>query len=168
MVIIGFDPYLVGEVFFMSYPDFSHLTPEATLDVLPSYDYKVPATTLTRDVMEYMKNNADVPGMMIMDGDEAIGSIGRQRFESHMQQVYSSEIYPKRPIQILVEVLKAEKLQLPASTRIVDAALAALQRPRSLVFEPVVVEFPDGQLRLVDCLIVLLAQVTILKKFLAV
>lgn len=152
----------------MSYPDFSHLTPEATLDVLPSYDYKVPATTLTRDVMEYMKNNADVPGMMIMDGDEAIGSIGRQRFESHMQQVYSSEIYPKRPIQILVEVLKAEKLQLPASTRIVDAALAALQRPRSLVFEPVVVEFPDGQLRLVDCLIILLAQVTILKKFLAV
>lgn len=150
----------------MSYPDFSDLTPAATLDVLPSHDYKVPAATLTREVMEYMKNHPDVPGMMIVDGDTVIGAIGRQRFESHMQQVYSSEIYPKRPIQILVEVLKAEKLQLPSSTRIVDAALAALQRPRALVFEPLVLEFPDGQLRLVDCLIVLLAQVTILAKFL--
>jgi rhamnose utilization protein RhaD (predicted bifunctional aldolase and dehydrogenase) len=150
----------------MSYPDFSHLTPVATLDVLPSHDYKVPATTLTREVMEYMKNHPDVPGMMIMDGEAVIGAIGRQRFESHMQQVYSSEIYPKRPIQILVEVLKAEKLQLPATTRIMDAALAALQRPRALVFEPLVIEFPDGQLRLVDCLIVLLAQVTIAAKFL--
>ncbi|APB34607.1 methyl-accepting chemotaxis sensory transducer [Gloeomargarita lithophora Alchichica-D10] len=150
----------------MSYPDFSHLTPAASLDVLPAYDYKVPAATLTRDVMEHIKNEPDLPGMIIVDGEVAIGTLGRQRFESHMQQVYSSEIYPKRPIQILVEVMKAEKLQLTSSTRIVDAALAALQRPRSLVFEPVVVEFPDGQLRLVDCLIVLLAQVTILEKFL--
>ncbi len=150
----------------MSTPDFSHLTPVATLDVLPSHDYKVPAATLTRTVMEHIKNNPDLPGMMIVDGDVIIGTIGRERFESHMQQVYSSEIYPKRPIQILVEVMKAEKLQLPSSTRIVDAALAALQRPRTLVFEPVVVEFPDGQLRLVDCLVLLLAQVTILEKFL--
>ncbi len=150
----------------MSTPDFSHLTPAATLEVLPSHDYKVAADTLTRDVMEHMKNHPDLPGMMIVDGDVIIGTIGRQRFESHMQQVYSSEIYPKRPIQILVEVMKAEKLQLPSSTRIVDGALAALQRPRTLVFEPVVVEFPDGQLRLVDCLVLLLAQVTILEKFL--
>jgi hypothetical protein len=150
----------------MSTPDFSHLTPAATLDALPSHDYKVPAATLTQTVIEHMKNNPDLPGMMIVDGDVIIGTIGRERFESRMQQVYSSEIYPKRPIEILVEVMKAEKLQLPSSTRIVDAALAALQRPRTLVFEPVVVEFPDGQLRLVDCLVLLLAQVTILEKFL--
>ena len=61
----------------MSYPDFSHLTPVATLDVLPSHDYKVPATTLTREVMEYMKNHPDGPGMMIMDGEAVIGAIGR-------------------------------------------------------------------------------------------
>ncbi|MCS7225696.1 MAG: hypothetical protein NZ821_01730 [Gloeomargarita sp. SKYB31] len=150
----------------MSYPDFSHLQPDATLEVLPSYDYQVPASTLTRDVMAYMKDHPDIPGIMIVDNGQVIGAIGRQRFESHMQQVYSSEIYPKRPIQLLVEVLKAEKLQLPSSTRIVDAALQALQRPRSLVFEPVVMELPDGQLRLIDFLLVLLAEASILKKLL--
>lgn len=151
----------------MSYPDFSQLNPDAPLEVLPSYDYQVPTTTLTRDVMAYMKQHPDLPGVMIVDDGQVIGAISRQRFESHMQQVYSSEIYPKRPIQLLVEVLKAEKLQLPSSTRIVDAAFTALQRPRSLVFEPVVMECPDGQLRLIDCLMVLLAQVSILKRLLS-
>ncbi|MEN9246764.1 MAG: hypothetical protein Q6L19_01250 [Gloeomargarita sp. GMQP_bins_69] len=150
----------------MAYPDFSYLHPDAPLEVLPSYDYQVPTTALTREVMAYLKDHPDIPGMMIVEDGQVIGTIGRQRFESHMQQVYSSEIYPKRPIQLLVEVLKAETLQFPSSTRIVDATLVALQRARSLVFEPIVIEFPDGQLRLIDFLVVLLAQASILKKLL--
>src|SRR5262249_43918203 len=71
----------------------------------------------------------------------------------------------RRPLSVLVRLLRDEPLRLPGTCRINDAARAALTRSPEQAYEPIVVSLvPDAvhDVRLVDAHVLLLAQAELL------
>ncbi len=91
-----------------------------------------------------------------------VGLISRRKFLERMSQPYSLELFLKRPVKALLNVVKPEFLQLFSTCKIEHAAIIALSRPADLVYEPIVVEQEDGQLRILNIHVLLLAESQVL------
>src|SRR5262245_2768664 len=146
----------------------SDLGADSTLADLPSHDFQVAPTTLGREVEAEFETRPDLPGVIVRDalpnpnGPPAAGMISRQAFFQHLSRLFSREIYLKRPIQVFAQALALKPLRLPAATTVSEAARQALARPPALVYEPVLIEFGDGRLSLLDMHVLLLAQAELL------
>jgi hypothetical protein len=146
----------------MYYTERLRLTPDSTLADLPFHDFRVSPDTLGHAVAAELERCGDLPGVIVDLGETAATVISRRAFFQHMSRGFSREIYLRRPIWVMLEALPQDVLRLPASAPISEAARAALQRPQELVYEPVLVEGPDRQPRLLDAYDVLLAQAELL------
>lgn len=133
-----------------------------TVGDLPSSDYCVSPEVPGKEVWSLIQDQADLPGVIIANGDHLLGMISRRRFLERMSRPYSLEIYLKRPIQALLEIENVPVLEVPSGCSITDAAKAALERPLELVYEPLVVITPGEMPRMVDLHVLLLAQSQIL------
>ncbi len=140
----------------------AQLTPESTLNDIPSHRFQVNATTLGREVAQTFEQQRNLPGVIILDNSQMIGVISRRRFLERMSQPFSLEIYLKRPVHVLLDVIKAQPTQMPNNCKIVQAAQMALSRFESEVYEPIVLLSEEGELRLIDFHELLLAQSHIL------
>ncbi len=126
-------------------------TPTSPLEALPAAAFEVDgATTQGRTVSERFSNEPGLPGVLITLEGTPIAAISRFRFESFMKRAYSTEIYSKRPLTVLLETVKAGVLSFPSTTLIKDAAAEALDREDEFVFDPIVVQFSDGTRKLID------------------
>src|SRR5262245_18431649 len=79
-----------------------------------------------------------------------------------MSRLFSREIYLRRPIRLFFNNDRTPPCCFPASCPINDAARTALSRPREVAYDPFVMLFLDGSLRLIDIHDVLLAQAQLL------
>jgi len=113
--------------------------PNSTLADLPTYQYQVDASTLGEVVSNEFQQDPKLPGVIIKQGEDAIGVISRRKFLEQMSQPYSLELYMRRPIRILLEVMASETLKLSHDCQIDQAVRKALNRSRDLVYEPIVV-----------------------------
>lgn len=141
-----------------SHLDLTHLTLHSTLADLPTYQFQVPARTLGNIIAQEFETHPELPGVIILKGKEVEGAFSRRKFLERVGRPYGVEVYLKRPIQIMLEAIDSELLQLPSHSGIHEAARLALQRPADFVYEPVVVQFPNNDLRLLDIYTLLLAQ----------
>lgn len=142
--------------------DLSQLLPESILGHLPLHDFQVEKTTMGHLVAERFEQEPNLSGVIVMDGATLIGMISRQRFLERMSRPFSREVYLKRPVQVLLSSIAIRPLRLPDTCRIDEAAAHALKRSGEAMYEPIVVAFRDGSLRLVDFRSLLLAQSHIL------
>lgn len=134
------------------------LEPGSTLASLPAHDFQVTPDKSGNVVSSLFEQNPDIPGIIVADGAQLVGLISRRKFLEHITQPFGPEVYLGRPIEILVKALKTDLLQFPSDYKIDEAARIALERPMELVYEPVVVEFPNYDYRLLDIYVLLLAQ----------
>jgi signal transduction histidine kinase len=134
------------------------LTPTSTLADLPSHDFEVGPTTLGQEVVAEFERRSDLPGVIVRTAKTLVGMISRPTFFQEMSRPFSREIYLKRPIQVFFHSVPPEPLCLPAACRISEAARFALDRRPALVYEPIIVEGPEGNLRVLDVYVLLLAQ----------
>jgi signal transduction histidine kinase/DNA-binding response OmpR family regulator/HPt (histidine-containing phosphotransfer) domain-containing protein len=139
-----------------------HLTPDATLAELPSYDFEVDLQTPGRQVAEEFERRPELPGVIIRRGAERVSMISRQTFLRLMSQPFGRELFLNRPVQLLYGAISTQVLLLPAACRISDAVRLALQRPSESIHEPVVFEGPDGRWRVLDMYDLERAQVRLL------
>jgi signal transduction histidine kinase len=146
----------------MDCTDRLQLTHDSTLAHLPFHDFRVHMETPGHEVAAELERRGRLPGVIVRLDDATATVISRRAFFQHMSRGFSREIYLRLPIWVLLEALPQEVLRLPASTRISEAAGAALQRPQELVYEPVLVESADGQPHLLDAYDLLLAQAELL------
>ncbi len=116
---------------------------------LPTHEYRVETTTQCREVLAGLEQNLTTPGVIVYKNDQMYGMLSRAAFLNHMAKGYNTEVYPKRPVQIMIDYLKPEVLVLPASTPIIEAARQAINRLAPHTYDPVVVE-TNGNLSLVD------------------
>jgi signal transduction histidine kinase len=123
---------------------------------------QVESTVLGQDVADAFEQAPDLPGAIVCSGDQIVGVISRAHFFQQMSRIFSREVYLRRSIGLFFKSEPVEYLKLPCRCPIAEAAQRALQRPQALVYEPVVIEFDDGKLRLLDVYILLLAQATLL------
>ena len=142
----------------MLYPALEKLDSESTLADLPMHDFRVSPETCGNRVTAEFDQQPDVPGVLVMRGQELVGLISREKFLEHLSRPFALELYMRRPIEVLLGAVESPLLELEATLGIDEAADIALNRPRQLVFEPIVVRYGDGALRLLSMQVLLLAQ----------
>jgi len=136
----------------------AQISPGATLADLPTYAEQFPEDALGRSVVSALQQNPDLPGVIVRRAGGQFTVVSRQIFFQELSIQYSREVYLGRPIGIFVRSRCPEPMQLPASCPINDAASAALQRPHNAVYEPLLVEWEDGPVALLDMRVLLQAQ----------
>ena len=144
-------------------PLLERLHVNSTLADLPFHDFRVTPDTLGGAVAIEFERRPDLPGVMLGDAAGVFGLIAREGFFKQMSRLFAIEIYTQRPIRKMWEALGPEVLRLPHGCSIPEAALAALGRPPTRVYEPVLVDLPRGDTRLLDIHVLLLAQTHLLK-----
>lgn len=135
---------------------------DSTLADLPSHDFCVTAETPGHVVASRLRAEPDLPGVIIAEGQKRYGMVSRQSFFSELGRRLGVEIYLGRPIETLCRALKVPPLILPGSCRIDEAASILLDRPLEALAEPVLIEFPDAEPRLVGGYVLLRAQTQLL------
>ncbi|GAB4185628.1 MAG: hypothetical protein Fur006_24280 [Coleofasciculaceae cyanobacterium] len=147
-----------------------NLTLDSKLADLPTHDFKVSLTTLGEVVAKEFQKHPERPGVMITDKGQLVGMISRTLFYEWLSRPYGLETFLRRPIKSLwrmiadaekildVETLAEKYLLLNATFSIDKAVELALNRPAPIIYEPIVLEWIDGQHRLLDMQVLLLAQ----------
>lgn len=138
--------------------ELSQLTPDSILRNLPLKDFQIDQNAFGHIIAERFQQEPDLPGVIVKDGLDLVGVISRQRFVERMSRPYGPEIHLKRPIHMLLPFIEVSHLQLPNTCKIDEAVTKALHRQNELAYEPVVVTFKDGSLRILDTRILILAQ----------
>jgi len=146
------------------------LTLDSSLADLPSYEFQVSLTTLGEVVLQEFQRQPELPGVMITSEGQFVGTISKTQFFEWLSRPYGLDIYLRRPIQSLwkmithaekssdAETLLEKYVVLSATCSIANAVEFALNRQASLAYEPIVIKGIDGQWRLLDMRVLLLAQ----------
>ncbi len=142
----------------MLIPSLAKLDSDARLADLPMFDFCVTPDTWGNRVTAEFDRQPELPGVLIMRGDDLVGMISRERLLQHLSRPFALELYMRRPVEVLLTAMQAEPIVLPGSLGIHQAAAIALSRQRDNVYEPIVVRLDDGQVRLLGASVLLLAQ----------
>ncbi|MDR9403590.1 MAG: chemotaxis protein, partial [Halothece sp. Uz-M2-17] len=134
------------------------LNPNTTIADLETHKYQVDADTLGEVVANQFQEHPSLPGVIIKEEDEILGMISRRKFLEQMSQPYSLELYLRRPIRVLLEVMETDTLTLEQDCRIDKAVRQALNRSLDLLYEPILVRKGNGDLELLELHHLLLAQ----------
>ncbi|HBE18655.1 MAG TPA: hypothetical protein DEG17_13200 [Cyanobacteria bacterium UBA11149] len=142
----------------------------STLADLPSCDFKVSLITLGKVVEAEFRQRPELPGVMITTGRKLLGTISRIQFFEWLSRPDGLDTFMGRPIQYmwkmitnldtqgLPERLLEKYLVLSANCSIDKAVEFALNRPAAFAYEPIVTLWEDGEPRLLDVRVLLLAQ----------
>ncbi|KPQ40440.1 MAG: Histidine kinase-, DNA gyrase B-, and HSP90-like ATPase [Phormidium sp. OSCR] len=136
----------------------AHLSLDSTLDELKLHQCNVSISCRGEDVMELFNQNPLLPGVILTQNQEFVGVLSRRRLLEHMSQIYSIELFSRRPIASLYHFAGQEVFCYPSHTLIVMAARRSLQRPPDLLYEPILVEVESGEYHLLDVHQLLVAQ----------
>lgn len=144
--------------------DPTQLTLDSTVGNLPSYDFQVNAATLGQIVAEKFRQQPELPGVIITQNSQMLGMISQVKFLEHLRLPEKKEFYCRYPIRELLDFLRTPPLVLSENFRINAATITALNRPKEYIYEPIIIVFFNGSLRLIDFQDLLLAQSEILLK----
>ncbi|MEZ2234559.1 chemotaxis protein [Microcoleus sp.] len=140
----------------------SHLAPDSTIGHLPSHQFQVSSTTLGQVVAQKFGQEPELPGVIITHNSQVLGMISRVKFQEQMNIPDRVELYGERPIRFLLDFLRIPPLLLSEKWKIDDAVQAVLNRQKDLVYEPIIVEMENRNLRILDVHTLLMAQSNIL------
>ena len=129
---------------------------------LPSSDYQVSANTITYDVVKHLRDHEEIPGVRVYAGKELVNVLPRLRMFERLGQLYGTDLFIRKPIESLCQILRTEAFSLPRDLRVNDAIRSALQRRAHNVYDPLVRVSEDKTARLVDMHTLLLVQSQIL------
>ena len=136
---------------------FPTLTENSTISILPTHLYLVDETSLVNDVEKTLRAEPNLPGVIVAHNDGILGMLSRRKFFEMLGTRYGVAVFYKRPIQIMVKQAVSPTI-LPCSSSIHAAVNQALGRESNFVYEPILVEYANGEYRLLDIYTLLLAQ----------
>ena len=116
------------------------------------------------DVYNFFEKDKTTPGLLVMDGDQFYGLISRVHFFEMMSKQYMYDIFSKRRVDFFVDFFvqnrkeNSKDLFISSSTSVISAANEALKRDISDRLEPIIVNYSNNEIRLLDFYMLLLAQ----------
>jgi signal transduction histidine kinase/DNA-binding NarL/FixJ family response regulator/HPt (histidine-containing phosphotransfer) domain-containing protein len=119
--------------------------------------------TPTGAVVEMFERAHTLVGVMVGHQGEIVGVVSRSNLLERLSQPFALELYLRRPIQTLKDVLDGNPDIMSDMTPIQEAAHAALNRTDNRTYEPIVVS-GEGPPRLLDVRTLLLAQSRLLEQ----
>jgi signal transduction histidine kinase len=131
---------------------------DSTLQELTLFNVSIESKRPAREIVNLFNDNPLLPGVIITTEGKFVGMISRRCLFERMSRPYSWEFFSKRPILALYQLAKPNLLLLPSDTSIGAAARESLERSPELIYEPIVVQNPQGAYHLLDVHQLLLAQ----------
>lgn len=125
---------------------------------LPMSNYIVSPEILTEDVASFLEANPLLPGAIIVRNGKADGMISRHKMFERLGHRYGVELFLRKPISEMSRELEVETFALKSHLTINMAVRLALSRVQKRIYDPVIVEFENGNLGLLDMYILLLSQ----------
>jgi signal transduction histidine kinase len=142
----------------MRQAEFNKIDVDSTLAVLSTEPISVEATTPTCAVQDEFERRPDVPGAIVFDGDAMLGVISRETFFRRLSGPYCRDLFLRKPVRQLLDIWQSSFIRLPADCTIHRATELVLARPPGQTYEPIVVDFGEQGLRLLDAHTLLSAQ----------
>jgi hypothetical protein len=125
---------------------------------LPLSDYVVSYDTRVEQVAKHLQANTLLPGAIVVQGKRLLGVIPRHKMFERLGRRYGVELFLSKPISDLLLELRADVFSLKCQMHINAAAKLALSRTQDGTYDPIVVEYDDGNFALLDMYILLLSQ----------
>lgn len=122
---------------------------------LPLYDCTVGEHDPAHSIDEKFTERPDLPGVIVMGDEKLLGMISRSKFLQHLSRQFGLAVFLNRPIHLLLEIDRTQALVLPADERIETTVRKAFARTHELIYDPIVVKFQNGELRLLDVRVLL-------------
>lgn len=135
-----------------------HLYATRTIGELPLHHYEADISIHLEKAVAHLKNNPDLPGIILRQGKTFFGALSRWKIFERLGRPYGIELYFRKPIRKLVEVVEQDCEIYPHAMPIPQAVQRALQRAAEMRYEPLVVLVGEDDLRLLDMDILLQAQ----------
>ncbi len=133
--------------------------PDIQLKELELIDFQVSDETPCENVVRRLEDDSNLCGVVVVRSTEMVGMLTRRAIlEWMLSRPYGLDVFLRRPINSMVEFHKRDYIVLPSHSTVVDASALAFQRPEETIYDPVVVEMGDGDFRLLDMPILLVAQ----------
>jgi signal transduction histidine kinase/DNA-binding response OmpR family regulator len=147
---------------------FGRPSPSLTVRELSGFSERVSLQTPASDVAQLFERSPDLVGAIVVDNSanesgEIVGVVSRAAFLERLSHPFALELFMKRPISQMIEVIDLEPQIVPADCGVHEAAGAALRRSANRVFDPVLVVEPAGGVKLLDVHTLLLAQSRLLE-----
>ena len=130
----------------------------STLADLPAVAWVVDAATPTDLVKAEFDRRPDLPGMIVLAEGKLLGIVARDTFFRRLSGPYCRELFLRKPIQRLSHDLAGRPFATAVECSIHAAAELALARPNEHSYEPILVDYGNGDLRLLDTHALLIAQ----------
>lgn len=131
---------------------------KSALADLPAVAWVVDVATPTDRVKAEFDRRPDLPGAIVLAEGKLFGVVARDTFFRRLSGPYCRELFLRKPIENFLTNWPIELLQLPSSCSIHAAAELALARPHERSYEPILVDYGNQDLRLLDTHALLIAQ----------
>lgn len=96
------------------------------------------------DVIELLRRDSNCVGVLVLDDQNWLGVISRELLARELAKPFYRELCQRRPVHEFLKLTPQSRLELPVSTRISSAVAAALSRPYTERYEPLVVRTETG------------------------
>lgn len=124
--------------------------PEMTLQSLPLWKVEIDIDQVGDVMMRRFNEEPRLPGVILLQDQQYVGMVSRQKFFERMSRPYALELFSNRVIRRLYDELRTNSLELPVETRVITATPLGLKRSSEYMYEPIVVRDSAGSHRLVD------------------
>lgn len=125
---------------------------------LPLSNYVVSYDTLVEKVVNHLRDNTLIPGVIVIQGKRLLGVIPRHKMFERLGRRYGVELFISKPVSDLLLELHSDVFSLKSQLHINTAAKLALSRSQDGTYDPIVVEYEDGNYALLDMYVLLLSQ----------
>jgi hypothetical protein len=135
---------------------------DATLADLPGYGSALHPEYVGQVAFDLFSQQPTLPGILVQDDEILLGMISRRLFFERTGKRFGTEVYLKRTLGFFLTQEIPAPLELPADTRLSDAARRVLARPDTDVYEPIVEQTGSHSYRIIHSLTIFAAQNQIL------
>ena len=125
---------------------------------LPLSDYVVSYTTPAEQVANHLQTNLLIPGAIVLQGKRLLGVIPRHKMFERLGRRYGVELFLSKPVSDLLLELRTDVFSLKFQLHINTAAKLALSRSHDSTYDPIIVEYENGNFALLDMYVLLLSQ----------
>jgi signal transduction histidine kinase len=129
----------------------------STLAELPGHDASFEISDRAKRAGDFFHSHPEVPGLLLTEKGRFRTVLSRRFYHDMVGRYCGMDLYHPRPLSFMMSSLEEQggALTLPGDLPIEEAVRRGLERPRALVYEPLVVclgdgETPGSEVRLID------------------
>jgi len=137
--------------------------PATVVGELTLWDRTVDWQTRSADVETFFLDNRTLPACIITGNGQIFGVLSRKNLTAALSRPFGREVFIKRPVYLLADVIDTTPIILPASTSIAHALRLATSRAGETCYEPILID-TGASIALLEVHVLMAAQAILLEQ----